>query len=96
MRGRGNKIVVGTVVKTKIGELEEELRAGSHGMMMRDLTGVVQGVLGKKRFLVRFQDGFENNLSSNQLNIVIVEKIPEDKEPEVSEVAEIPEEKVKM
>ena len=28
-KGRENKIVVGTVVKSKIGELEEEVRAGS-------------------------------------------------------------------
>ena len=28
MKDRGDKIVVGTVVKSKIGELEEEVRAG--------------------------------------------------------------------
>ena len=28
-RGRGNKIVMGTAVKAKIGELEEEVRVGS-------------------------------------------------------------------
>ena len=27
-KGKGNKIVVGTVVKAKIGELEEEVRVG--------------------------------------------------------------------
>ena len=31
---------------------------------------------------------------SNQLTVLIVEKIPEEKEPEVSEIAEIPEEQV--
>ena len=59
------------------------------------MTGVVQGILGKKRFLVRFEDGCENNLSSNQLTIVIVENIPEENETEVSTNPEIPEEKVK-
>ena len=57
MKGRGSKIMVGTVVKAKIGELEEEVRAGSPRRMRKDLTGVVKGVSGKKRFLVRFQDG---------------------------------------
>ena len=36
----------------------------------------------------------QKNLSSNQLTVVIVEKIPEEKEPEVSEIAEILEEQV--
>ena len=57
MNGRGNKIVVGTVVKAKIGELEEEVRVGSARSMMKELTGVVQAILGKRKFLVRFHDG---------------------------------------
>ena len=57
MKGRGNKIVEGTVVKAKIGELEEEVRAGNLRRMRKELTGVVQGVLGRRRFLVRFQNG---------------------------------------
>ena len=68
--------MVGTVVKSKIGELEEEVRAGSSRRMRKELTGVVQGVSDEKRSLVRFHDLCENNLSSNQLNILIVEKIP--------------------
>ena len=87
---------MGTVVKSKIGKLEEDVRSGSLRMMRMEFTGVVQGVLGKKRFLVKFQDGCKNNLSSNQLTIVILEKIPEEKEPEVSKTAEIPEEKVEL
>ena len=38
----------------------------------------------------------KKNMSSNQLTIEIVEKIPEEKEPEVSKIAEIPEEQVKL
>ena len=45
---------------------------------------------------MNFQNGCKNNLSLNQLTVVIVEKILEEKEPEVSEIAEIPEEKVKL
>ena len=55
---------------------------------------MVQGVSGNNSLLVMFQSGFENNISSNQLAIVIVEKIPEEKEPEVFAILEIPEEKV--
>ena len=88
--------MVGTVVKAKIGELEEELSAVSSRRMRKELTGVVQGVLGSSSFLMRFQNGCENNLSLNQLTVVIVEKIPEEKEPEVSEIAEIPEEQVEL
>ena len=35
-------------------------------------------------------------MSLNQLAVLIVEKIPEEKEPEVSEIDEIPEEKVEL
>ena len=85
MRGRGNKIVVGAVVKAKIGELEEEVRAGSSGRMRKYLTGLVQGISDKKMFLVRFHDGCENNLSLNQLTIVIVENTQRITKPRVGE-----------
>ena len=35
-------------------------------------------------------------MSLNKLTVVIVEKIPEEKEPEVSEISEIPEEQVEL
>ena len=57
---------------------------------------MVQGIYGKKNFLVMYQYGCENNMSSNQLTIVIVEKIPEEKEPEVFATPDIPEEQVKL
>ena len=38
--------------------------------------------------------GAKNNLSSNQLTVVIVEKIPVEEEPEVSTIPEIPEDPV--
>ena len=55
------------------------------------MTGVVQGVSGRRRFLVRFQNGCEKNISLNQLTVVIVEKILVEEEPEVSTISEIPE-----
>ena len=68
----GGGIVVVTLVKSNIYELEEEVRAGISRKMRKLLIGLVQGVLGKKRLLVRFQDGCKNNVSSNQPTIVIV------------------------
>ena len=45
---------------------------------------------------MRYHNGCEDNLSLNQLTVVIVEKILEEKEPEVSEISEIPEEQVEL
>ena len=55
-----------------------------------------RGISGKKRFLVWFQDGCEKYLSTNQLTIVIVEKSPAEKEPEVPINPDIPEEQVTL
>ena len=86
--------MVGTVVKTKIGELEEEVRVGSSRRMRKELTGVVQGVSRRRRFLVMFQNGCENNMSSNQLTIVTAHDILVEEAPEVSTISEIPEDNV--
>ena len=88
--------MVGTVVKAKIGDLEEEVRAGNSRRMRKELTGVVQGVSGRRRFLVRFQNGRKNNMYPNQLTVAILEKNPVEEEPEVSTIPEIPEEHVEL
>ena len=75
---------------------KEEVRVFNSIGMRKDFTDVVQGVLWRRRFLVRFQNGCKNNLSLNQLTIVIVEKIPVEEEPMVSEITEIPEYQVKL
>ena len=49
--------MVGTVVKAKIGEVEEEVRVDSPRRMRKELNGVVQGISGRRRYLVRFQNG---------------------------------------
>ena len=59
------------------------------------MTVVTKVVSDRKRLLMRLQNGCENFFSLNQLTVVIVENIPEDKEPEVSKISEIPEEQVK-
>ena len=72
---------MGEVVKAKVGELEEEAREVFLRQPRKDLTGVIQGVSGKKRFLARFQDGCEKGLKFNQLTTVTVDKIPVKKKP---------------
>ena len=54
-----------TVVKSKIGGLEEEVRAGNSIRIRKELTVVVQGVSVSRRFLVRFHNWCKNNISSN-------------------------------
>ena len=88
--------MVGTVVKAKIGGLKEAARAGFLRMVRKDFTGVFQGIYGKNMFKVRFQDRCKKYLTSNQLTIVIVEKIPVVKEPDLPTNTEIPEEQVKL
>ena len=53
-------------------------------------------ISGKKMFLVRFQGGCKKNLLSNQLTIMIVEKIPEENKPKVFINTDIPEEQVTL
>ena len=50
-KGRGDKIVVGTVVKANIGELEEEVRAGNSRRTRKEFTGVFQGVFREEEVL---------------------------------------------
>ena len=83
--------MVGTVGKAKIRELEEEVRVDSARRMRKELTGVVQDILGKRRFLVRFHDGCEKNMSSNQLTFVAAHEILVEEALLVSTIPEIPE-----
>ena len=87
--------MVGTVVKAKIGDYKEEVRACSPRRTTKELTGVVQGVSGRRILLVRFKNECKNNLSLNQLTVVIADKILVEEEPEVSTIPEIPEDNIK-
>ena len=58
--------------KEKVGDLEEEVREGFNRRPRKDFYGVLGGVLGKKKFLVRFQYGFEKDLRFNQPTLMIV------------------------
>ena len=47
------KIEVGSVVKAKVGELENITMEGRSSMMKEDVLGCVQSVVGEKKFLER-------------------------------------------
>ena len=53
---------------------------------------MVQGVSKKRRFLVRFQYGCKKDMTSNQLTVVILEKIPVEEKPKVPMIPVIPDE----
>ena len=52
-RGRGNKIMVGTVLKAKVGELKEKVREGFSRRLRKQMTGVMQKVVGNRRYVLR-------------------------------------------
>ena len=45
--------MVGVVVKSKVDDLEEDIRMGFLGRLRKEITGVVQEVVGKRRYLVK-------------------------------------------
>ena len=53
----------GTVVKANVGELEEDLREGFSRRLRKEISDVVQEVVGKRIYLVRFQNGGEKEMS---------------------------------
>ena len=63
-------------MKAKVGESEKEVREGFPRRLRKYLNGLVQGVSGKKRLLVRFKDGCENDMTSNKLTVVELDNSP--------------------
>ena len=82
--------MVGTVVKTKVCELGDEIREVFLMKLRKDMAGVVREVDGKIRYLVRFQDGGEKKIPPSLLVIVDVTSEVEE-EIKVREVEIIPE-----
>ena len=64
--------MVGMAVKAKVGDLEEDIREGFYRRLRKEMTVVVQEVVGKRSYSVRLKYGFENEMSLNQLTIVVV------------------------
>ena len=54
--------MVGTVMKAKVGDLEEEIREVFLRRLRKDMNGVVQEIFGKRRYLARLQDGEEKDM----------------------------------
>ena len=52
-----NKIGVGSVVKARVGELENITREGRSRRTRKDVVGCVQSGVGFKNFPVQFEDG---------------------------------------
>ena len=69
-------ILVGKVLKARVGELEDDLREGFYRRTSNDLTDAVEPVSGNRRLLVRFQDGYEKYMTFNQLTVVVVDSTP--------------------
>ena len=57
-------------MKSKVGEMEEEIRGVNLRRLSKYMTDVVQDVVGKRGYLVRFQDGGEKEMSLTLLTIV--------------------------
>ena len=55
---------MGSVVKAKVGYLKKITREGRSRKIREEVVGCVQSVLGKKKFLVKFEDGQKRDISS--------------------------------
>ena len=51
------KIEVGSIVEESFGELEEITREGRNRSMNKEVVECVHAVVGKKKFLFKFEDG---------------------------------------
>ena len=58
------KIGVGSDVKAKVGELEKITMEGRSRRMSKEVVVCVHSVMGKKKFLVQFEDGKNKEMSS--------------------------------
>ena len=58
---------MGSVVKEKVGELEDITREGISNRIRKEVVGCVYAVVGKENFLVQFEDGQKKEISSSLL-----------------------------
>ena len=61
------KIRVGSIVKAKVIELENTTREGRIRRRSKYVVGYVQSVVGKKKFIVKFEDGHKKEMISSSL-----------------------------
>ena len=63
-------IEVGSIVVEKVGEAEEKTREGRSRNMREEVVGCVHSIVGKKQFLVQFEDGQKRDMGSCLLTSV--------------------------
>ena len=87
-RGRGGNILLGTVAKAKVSDLEDEIRELFSSRTRKVLTVVVEAIFGNRSFLVRFWYGCDKGKKKlNQPTIRTVDKIPMTEESEVPTIS---------
>ena len=64
------KIGVGYAVKEKVRHMEDNPSEGITRIMKKEVVGCVQYVVGKKEFLVQFEDGQKKDISYFSLTYV--------------------------
>ena len=60
-------IGVGSIVKAKVGELENITREGRIRSMSKEVVGCFQSVVGENKFFVQFKDGKKKEISPSLL-----------------------------
>ena len=58
---------MGSVVKAKVGELENIKMEGRSRRTRKDVVGCVHSVVGKKKFIVQFEGGQRKEISSSSI-----------------------------
>ena len=84
------KIVVGSVVKAKVGESEKITNEERSRRMRKEVVGCVQSVVGKNKFLVLFKYGQKKEIGSCSL-VYLNEKEEVDMEESITLSPEIEE-----
>ena len=78
---------VGSVVKSKVGELEKITREGRSSRIRKEVVGCFQSVVGKKKFLVLFEYGQKKDMGSCSL-VYLSEKEVFEMEESISHLPE--------
>ena len=61
------KIGVGSILKAKVGEMENITREGRSKRMGKEVVGCVQSLVGKKKFPVLFEYGQKKEMGSSSI-----------------------------
>ena len=64
------KIGVGSIVKAKVRNMEEKTREGRSRRTRKEATCCIHAMVGKKKFVVQFEDGQKREMSASSLSYV--------------------------